>query len=101
MFKINRKPKESKPVEETKQTILTALNATIPTDATKAKTLAETYKLVSDADQPAPKAGMSDQVLVSLVGAGASLLGILAVIKHEDVNVIATKALGFIAKPKI
>lgn len=36
----------------------------------------------------------------ALVNAGASLLGILMVIRHEDVNVIASKALGFVIRAK-
>jgi hypothetical protein len=31
---------------------------------------------------------------------GANLLGILLIIKHENVNVITSKALGFVLKPK-
>lgn len=31
---------------------------------------------------------------------GANLIGILLIIKHEEVNVIATKALGFVMKAR-
>jgi hypothetical protein len=37
----------------------------------------------------------------TLVTVGANLLGILMIIKHENVNVITSKALGFILRPKI
>ena len=36
----------------------------------------------------------------TLVTGGVSLLSILAVLKHEQLNVISTKALGFIMKLK-
>ena len=34
----------------------------------------------------------------TLVTIGANLLGILLIIKHEDVNVITSKALGFVIR---
>jgi len=37
----------------------------------------------------------------ALLTAGASILGILIIIGHERVNVITSKALGFVAKPKL
>lgn len=37
----------------------------------------------------------------AILTAGASILGILLIIGHERINVITTKALGFVAKPKL
>lgn len=37
----------------------------------------------------------------AMLTAGASILGILLVINHERLNVITTKALGFVTKPKL
>lgn len=37
----------------------------------------------------------------TMLTVGANLLGIALIIKHEDVNVITSKALSFIVKPKI
>lgn len=34
----------------------------------------------------------------AMLAAGANILGILAIINYERVNVIATKAIGFVAK---
>lgn len=36
----------------------------------------------------------------TLVTVGANLLGILLIIKHEDVNVITSKALGFVIRAR-
>lgn len=37
----------------------------------------------------------------AILTAGVSILGILLIIGHERINVITTKALGFVAKPKL
>lgn len=37
----------------------------------------------------------------AILTAGASILGIVLIIGHERLNVITTKALGFVAKPKL
>lgn len=37
----------------------------------------------------------------ALLTAGASLLGILLILNHERANVVTTKALGFVSKPKL
>lgn len=37
----------------------------------------------------------------AILTAGASILGILLIINHERLNVVTTKALGFVAKPKL
>lgn len=36
----------------------------------------------------------------ALLAVGANILGILLIIKHEDVNVITSKALGFVFRVK-
>lgn len=37
----------------------------------------------------------------AMLTAGASLLGILLILNYERANVVATKALGFVSKPKV
>lgn len=37
----------------------------------------------------------------AILSAGASILGILLIIGHERVNVITTKAIGFVSKTKL
>lgn len=48
------------------------------------------------ADKPQPR--ISTDTLVTV---GANLLGIVAILSFEQTRVIATKALGFVAKTKI
>lgn len=37
----------------------------------------------------------------AILTAGASILGILLIINHERLNVVTSKALGFVTKPKL
>lgn len=102
MFKITRKTEEVKPSAEVQKTLLTELdNKIVAEDLGQAKVLAEIYKTVAEADKPAEKRNTSDSVKVAWISAAASVVGILAVIRHEDVNVVASKALGLVIKPKI
>jgi hypothetical protein len=48
-------------------------------------------------ETPKPEA-LSPNVMVSV---GANLLGILMIIRHEHVNVIASKALSFVVKTRV
>lgn len=51
-------------------------------------------KLYAIKDQESPKRVSPD----TLVTVGANLLGVLVIIKHEQVNVITSKALAFLPK---
>lgn len=102
MFKITRKTDETDTAAEVQKTVLTELdNRIVDDNLDQAKTLAEIYKTITESNKSAEKQGMSDSVKVALISAVASVAGILAVVRHEEVNVIASKALGFIVKPKI
>lgn len=49
-----------------------------------------------------PKKNVYDpQVISAVIAASASLAGILAILKYEQLSVLATKALPFIVKTKI
>ena len=49
----------------------------------------------------AEKSNRSKVSYDTMITAGASILGILLIIGHERLNVITSKALGFVAKPKL
>lgn len=52
--------------------------------------------------EPAKDNSMTKKDWVTiLVPAGLGLLQVYMIIRHEDVNVISTKAMGVISKPKI
>lgn len=46
---------------------------------------------------PKKSSSMSKETLVTV---GANLLGIILIIKHENVNVITSKALSFVIRPR-
>ena len=54
------------------------------------------YKL-KDSETPRPEA-LSPNTMANI---GANLLGIFMIIRHEQVNVVASKALGFVTKTRI
>ncbi len=64
-------------------------------DYAKTLNLVERLHVMMDKTQPST---VSKDTLVSV---GANLLGILMIIKHENVNVITSKALGFVFRTKI
>lgn len=57
--------------------------------------LAKLHQLKLDSN-PKPKPVSLDTLAMIL----ANLLGIALIIKHEEFNVITTKSLGFVAKPR-
>lgn len=60
-----------------------------------AKILAEYNKLAAQTHATKRDRRVSADVLATI---GANLLGIVIIVKHEQANVIASKALGFIQK---
>jgi hypothetical protein len=61
-----------------------------------AKTLTIVERLHGLMDKETPS-GVSKETLVTV---GANLIGILLIIKHEHVNVISSKALGFVLRTR-
>jgi hypothetical protein len=55
-------------------------------------------KLLELRVQHSAKSSVSKDTLATV---GANLLGIIMIIKHESVNVITSKALSFVIKPRI
>lgn len=62
-----------------------------------AKTLAMVERLHKMADKNEPSSSVSKETLVTV---GANLLGIFMILKHENVNVITSKALGFVLRAR-
>lgn len=94
MFWDKKKPRHQRMLEQELEHALAVLPKYQPDseEFKKIVTIIEPlYKLV-DAKNPSP---VSRETLVTV---GANLLGILLIIKHEDVNVITSKALGFVIR---
>lgn len=62
---------------------------------TVAERLSKLEKLKSETTRPFPVPS-ADTALMALT----HLIGIYLIIRHEDVNVITSKAMGFVPKPK-
>ena len=102
MFKFPRRKKPVRPTEEVEKALLEKLeNDIILDEIDNAKAFAQIYDTMTKAINPNEKKGMSDTVKVALISASTSLLGIVAVIRHEQLNVIASKAIGFVTKVRI
>lgn len=62
----------------------------------------EKYRQMADNLEKLCKAKSYDsQSKASVVGAAASILGILLVLNYEKLDVVTSKALSFIVKPKV
>jgi hypothetical protein len=72
------------------------LKAETITNEEYAKTLSLVERLHKMLDKEKPASVSKDTMLT----VGANLVGIILILKHEHVNVISSKALGFIMRPR-
>ncbi len=89
-------PRHQRLIEGELERTLIHLKAEQITDEDYKKTLSLVERLYGMMDIQKPSRVSKDTMLV----VGANLLGILMVIKHEHVNVVTSKALGFIMRPR-
>jgi hypothetical protein len=94
MFRDKEVPKHQRMLEQEFEHILAVLPKVQPDTNEFAKMLTSAeriYGMMNIKKSPS----VSRETLVTV---GANLLGILLIIKHEDVNVITSKALGFVIR---
>lgn len=89
-------PRHQRMIEQDLEHILAMLPITQPDSQEYAKLLTSAERLYGMLDRP-KSTPISRETLVTV---GANLLGILLIIKHEDVNVITSKALGFVIRTR-
>ena len=96
MFNGKEIPRHQRLLEEEYVRILTVLSSNQPDSAEYAKMLGCVERIhdMTDIREPSP---VSRDTLLTV---GANIIGILLIIKHENVNVITSKALGFVIKAK-
>jgi hypothetical protein len=96
MFRDKEIPRYQRMFEDELVRILALLSHSQADSAEYAKLMgsAERIHTMMDVKQPSP---VSRETLLTV---GANILGILLIIKHEDVNVITSKALGFVIRVK-
>jgi uncharacterized protein YbaP (TraB family) len=83
-------------LESELERILTRLKTELVLSEEYTQTLAITERLHDMMDKDRPSS-VSKETLVTV---GANLLGIFMIIKHEHVNVITSKALSFVLRPR-
>lgn len=96
MFRKREIPRHQRMLEDEYVRILVVLSTNQPDsqDYAKLMTSAERVYEMMNNKKSTP---ISRETLVTV---GANLLGILMIIKHEDVNVITSKALGFVIRAR-
>jgi hypothetical protein len=94
MFRDKEIPRYQRMVEEEYMRILAVLPLHQADSQEYAKLLGSAERIhgLMDVRKPSP---VSRETLLTV---GANILGILLIIKHEDVNVITSKALGFVIR---
>lgn len=90
-------PKYERQLEAELEHSLVCLHKDGPDSATYAKTLTSVERLHTLLNHKKTAEPLSRDTLATI---GANLFGILLILKHEDVNVITSKALGFIMRIK-
>lgn len=96
MFNSREIPNHQRLLESELDRTLRNLRAEMPNTEEYAKTLSLVERLNQMVDKEKPSSVSKDTLLT----VGANLLGIILILKHEHANVITTKALGFIMRPR-
>ena len=96
MFRNKEIPRHQRMLEEEYIRVLAVLpmHQADTQEYVKILTSAERVYEMMDNRKPSP---VSRETLITV---GANILGILLIIKHEDVNVITSKALGFVIRAR-
>lgn len=89
-------PKRNTYVDNEISRIVLALQDQDPTSDEYGATLEKLSKLQKIRQEEKPDRPSTD----ALITVAANLIGIALIIKHEDMNVITSKAMSFIIKPK-
>jgi hypothetical protein len=94
MFSDKEIPRHQRILEDEYVRVLTELGSLQRNSQEYAKMLGNVERIhgLMDIRKPSP---VSRETLLTI---GANILGILLIIKHEDVNVITSKALGFVIR---
>lgn len=96
MFNPKEVPKYQRMLESELERILVRLKTELVLSEEYTQTLAITERLHDMMEKDKPSS-VSKETLVTV---GANLLGIFMIIKHEHVNVITSKALGFVLRTR-
>jgi len=97
VFDSNTTPKYQRMLESELERVLINLKTEMVSTEDYKKTLSLVEKLHALMDKEKPRAVSKDAML----NVAANLVGIILIIRHENVNVIASKALQFVVRTKV
>jgi phage gp29-like protein len=89
-------PDYQRQIESELERAITAMRAEMVHGEEYAKALTRVERLYELLDKEKPKTFSKDTILT----VAANLIGIILILKHENVNVITSKALGFVLRPR-
>ena len=96
MFNSKETPKHQRMLESELDRALVRLRTEMPTSEDYAKTLSLVERLNGMLDKDIPEAVSKNTMLI----VGGNLLGIILILKHEHLNIITSKALGFVIRAR-
>lgn len=96
MFNAKEKPKHQRALESELDRVLIRLKTEMPNSEDYTKTLSLVERLHEMLDEENPDVVSKNTLLI----VGGNLLGIIMILKHENLNVITSKALGFVIRAR-
>lgn len=96
MFNSKEVPEHQRMIESELERALTAMRTEMVDGEDYVKRLNIVERLSGLMDKEKPKTLSKDTMLA----VAANLIGIILIIRHENVNVITSKALGFVLRPR-
>lgn len=96
MFNSMETPKHQRMIESELERAIIAMRTELVDGEEYVKRLNVVERLHGLMDKEKPKT-LSKETMLSVA---ANLIGIILILRHENVNVITSKALGFVVRPK-
>jgi hypothetical protein len=96
VFSSKETPKHQRALESELDRVLIRLKTEMPNSEDYTKTLSLVERLNDMLDKETPDAVSKNTLLV----VGGNLLGIILILKHEHLNVVTSKALGFVIRAR-
>lgn len=97
----NKSKNETHPLDKAIANILTAMESTSPTVEVYSKMVDMLEKLYKIKASERPDRVSKDSIVTVGGSVLSSLIGIGMILHHEKLNVVASKALGFVSKARI
>ena len=96
MFSPKEKPRHQRMLESELDRALTRLKTEMPNSEDYTKMLSLVERLHELLDKETPDVVSKNTLLI----VGGNLLGIILILKHENLNVITSRAINFVLRPR-